>query len=172
MFSHKKLLILCNWWVYRFLVCLKQYYVDIYNCCFPSENFFPDKLVTVLFVIFLTKIHKSALRCCLQESVMRSCKPLIDYRTKTMEWNQVWRPWQRDKLPLHLDEVISYLRLFCSSPNSRYASKKKAFSKASKKWTDDLGKKSIEDNFKKMIRYCKYVRIICHSQVIFRVFFF
>lgn len=44
-------------------------------------------------------------------------------------------------------------------------SKKKAFTKASKKWTDDLGKKSIEDNFKKMIRYCKFIRVIAHSQI-------
>jgi large subunit ribosomal protein L3e len=48
---------------------------------------------------------------------------------------------------------------------NRFASKKKAFTKASKKWTDDLGKKSIEDNFNKMIRYCKVVRLIVHSQV-------
>jgi large subunit ribosomal protein L3e len=46
-----------------------------------------------------------------------------------------------------------------------YASKKKAFTKAAKKWTDDLGKKSIEENFKKMIRYCKYIRVIAHSQI-------
>jgi large subunit ribosomal protein L3e len=46
-----------------------------------------------------------------------------------------------------------------------YSSKKKAFTKASKKWTDDLGKKSIEDNFNKMIRYCKVVRILVHSQI-------
>jgi len=48
---------------------------------------------------------------------------------------------------------------------NRFASKKKAFTKASKKWTDDLGKKSIEENFNKMIRYCKVVRLIVHSQV-------
>ncbi|KAL5273853.1 RpL3 family protein [Megaselia abdita] len=47
----------------------------------------------------------------------------------------------------------------------RYQSKKKAFTKASKKWTDDLGKKSIEADFKKMIRYCKVIRVIAHSQI-------
>lgn len=47
----------------------------------------------------------------------------------------------------------------------RYKSKKKAFTKANKKWTDDLGKKSIENTFKKMIRYCKTIRVIAHSQV-------
>lgn len=55
-----------------------------------------------------------------------------------------------------------------SSNPKRHASKKKAFTKASKKWTDDLGKKSIEDNFKKMIRYCKFIRVIAHSQVSLR----
>lgn len=48
----------------------------------------------------------------------------------------------------------------------RYKSKKKAFTKASKKWTDDLGKKSIENDFRKMLRYCKVIRVIAHSQVI------
>jgi len=47
----------------------------------------------------------------------------------------------------------------------RCQSKKKAFTKASKKWTDDLGKKSIENDFRKMLRYCKVIRVIAHSQV-------
>lgn len=47
----------------------------------------------------------------------------------------------------------------------RYKSKKKAFTKASKKWSDSFGKKSIENDFKKMIKYCKYIRVIVHSQV-------
>ncbi|EDX13398.1 60S ribosomal protein L3 isoform X1 [Drosophila sechellia] len=46
-----------------------------------------------------------------------------------------------------------------------YKSKKKAFTKASKKWTDDLGKKSIENDFRKMLRYCKVIRVIAHSQI-------
>lgn len=58
----------------------------------------------------------------------------------------------------YIDGTFSWL-------SNRYSSKKKAFTKASKKWADDLGKKTIEDNFKKMIRYCKYIRIIVHSQV-------
>lgn len=48
----------------------------------------------------------------------------------------------------------------------RYKSKKKAFTKASKKWQDELGKKSIERDFKKMIKYCKVIRVIAHTQVI------
>lgn len=48
----------------------------------------------------------------------------------------------------------------------RYKSERKAFTKASKKWTDDLGKKSIENDFRKMLRYCKVIRVIAHTQVI------
>lgn len=47
----------------------------------------------------------------------------------------------------------------------RYKSKRKAFTKSGRKWADDLGKKTIEANFKKMIRYCKVIRVIAHSQV-------
>ncbi|XP_075230682.1 large ribosomal subunit protein uL3-like isoform X1 [Lycorma delicatula] len=46
-----------------------------------------------------------------------------------------------------------------------YKSKKKAFTKASKKWQDELGKKSIERDFKKMIKYCKVIRVIAHTQM-------
>ncbi|XP_054725407.1 60S ribosomal protein L3-like [Anastrepha obliqua] len=46
-----------------------------------------------------------------------------------------------------------------------YKSKKKAFTKASKKWEVDLGKKSIENDFRKMLRYCKVIRVIAHSQI-------
>lgn len=46
-----------------------------------------------------------------------------------------------------------------------YKSKKKAFTKSGRKWADDLGKKTIEANFKKMIRYCKVIRVIAHSQI-------
>lgn len=54
--------------------------------------------------------------------------------------------------------------------STRYKSKKKAFTKASKKWTDDLGKKSIENDFRKMLRYCKVIRVIAHSQVNFETY--
>jgi len=46
-----------------------------------------------------------------------------------------------------------------------YKSKKKAFTKASKKWSDDLGKKVIEKDLKAMKRYCKTVRVIAHTQM-------
>nr|BAN20181.1 ribosomal protein L3 [Riptortus pedestris] len=46
-----------------------------------------------------------------------------------------------------------------------YKSKKKAFVKASKKWGDPLGKKQIEADFNKMIKYCKVIRVIAHTQM-------
>jgi len=46
-----------------------------------------------------------------------------------------------------------------------YKSKKKAFTKYSKKWKDDNGKKEIEKDFQKMIKYCKVIRIIAHTQM-------
>jgi len=46
-----------------------------------------------------------------------------------------------------------------------YKSKKKAFTKAAKKWTDDEGKKSIEADLKNIKKYCSVVRIIAHTQM-------
>merc|ERR1712193_566253 len=45
-----------------------------------------------------------------------------------------------------------------------YKSKRKAFSKASKKWTDEDGKKSIERDLEKIKKYCKVVRVLVHTQ--------
>merc|ERR1712142_773494 len=45
-----------------------------------------------------------------------------------------------------------------------YKSKRKAFSKASKKWSDEDGKKSIERDLEKMKKYCKVIRVIVHTQ--------
>merc|ERR1712168_1170754 len=45
-----------------------------------------------------------------------------------------------------------------------YKSKRKAFSKASKKWSDDEGKKSIERDLEKIKKYCKVIRVIVHTQ--------
>jgi len=42
--------------------------------------------------------------------------------------------------------------------------KKKAFTKACKRWSDDEGKKSIERDFEAMKKYCKIIRVICHTQ--------
>lgn len=47
----------------------------------------------------------------------------------------------------------------------RYNSKKKAFSKSSKKWQDEDGKKSIESDLNKIKKYCSTVRVIAHTQV-------
>ncbi|KAF8769951.1 60S ribosomal protein L3-like isoform X2 [Argiope bruennichi] len=46
-----------------------------------------------------------------------------------------------------------------------YKSKKKAFTKYSKKWSEDAGKKEIEKDFKKMAKYCKVIRVIAHTQM-------
>jgi len=46
-----------------------------------------------------------------------------------------------------------------------YRSKKKAFTKTSKKWKDDLGKKEIERDLAKIKKYCKVVRVIAHTQM-------
>merc|ERR1711893_368363 len=46
-----------------------------------------------------------------------------------------------------------------------YRSKKKAFTKASKKWQDEVGKKEIEKDFAKMKKYCKVIRVIAHTQM-------
>lgn len=47
----------------------------------------------------------------------------------------------------------------------RYKSKKKAFTKYSKKWQDDEGKKQLEKDFAAMKKYCQVVRVIAHTQV-------
>ena len=56
----------------------------------------------------------------------------------------------------------------CSRPScaDRYRSKKKAFTKAAMKWTDDAGKKEIEKDFAKLKRYCSIIRVIAHTQVL------
>merc|ERR1711909_194556 len=46
-----------------------------------------------------------------------------------------------------------------------YSSKKKAFTKASKKWQDETGKKEIEKDFAKMKKYCKVIRVLAHTQM-------
>jgi large subunit ribosomal protein L3e len=45
-----------------------------------------------------------------------------------------------------------------------YRSKRKAFTKSSKKWSDDNGKKSIERDLEKMKKYCKVIRVLVHTQ--------
>ncbi|XP_071813415.1 large ribosomal subunit protein uL3-like isoform X2 [Apostichopus japonicus] len=46
-----------------------------------------------------------------------------------------------------------------------YRSKKKAFTKASKKWADEAGKKQIEKDIRSMRKYCKVIRVIAHTQM-------
>merc|ERR1719431_231783 len=46
-----------------------------------------------------------------------------------------------------------------------YSSKKKAFTKYSKKWSAEDGKKEIEKDFAKMKKYCTVIRVITHTQI-------
>jgi len=46
-----------------------------------------------------------------------------------------------------------------------YRAKKKAFTKYSKKWQDEQGKKMIEKDFAQMKKYCKVIRVIAHTQM-------
>merc|ERR1712198_466359 len=45
------------------------------------------------------------------------------------------------------------------------SSKRKAFTKHAKKCQDNAGKKSIEADYKKMVRYCSSIRVIVHTQI-------
>uniref|UniRef100_A0A915JXL6 60S ribosomal protein L3 n=1 Tax=Romanomermis culicivorax TaxID=13658 RepID=A0A915JXL6_ROMCU len=46
-----------------------------------------------------------------------------------------------------------------------YKSKKKAFTKSSKKWQDPEGQKMIERDLAKMKKYCSVIRVIAHTQM-------
>nr|ABM55588.1 putative ribosomal protein L3 [Maconellicoccus hirsutus] len=46
-----------------------------------------------------------------------------------------------------------------------YKAKKRAFTKASKKWQDPLGRKAIDKELAKISKYCKVVRVIAHTQM-------
>jgi large subunit ribosomal protein L3e len=47
----------------------------------------------------------------------------------------------------------------------RHKSKKKAFTKACKRWRDADGKKQLQKDFAAMKKYCKVIRVIVHTQV-------
>eukprot|EP00123_Amoebidium_parasiticum_P017851 comp24008_c1_seq1/m.42811 comp24008_c1_seq1/g.42811 ORF comp24008_c1_seq1/g.42811 comp24008_c1_seq1/m.42811 type:complete len:402 (-) comp24008_c1_seq1:261-1466(-) len=46
-----------------------------------------------------------------------------------------------------------------------YRSKKKAFTKYSKKWKDEAGKKELEADLERIKKYCTVVRVLAHTQV-------
>jgi len=46
-----------------------------------------------------------------------------------------------------------------------YSSKRKAFTKYSKKWDDESGKKALDNDFKQIAKYCKVIRVLAHTQV-------
>ena len=66
--------------------------------------------------------------------------------------------------PLRVTSLMSsmHTNLFAFQ---RYRAKKKAFTKASKKWADEQGKKAIDKDFAKMKKYCRVIRVIAHTQV-------
>ncbi|CAB1448085.1 unnamed protein product [Pleuronectes platessa] len=46
-----------------------------------------------------------------------------------------------------------------------YKCKKKAFTKYSKKWQDETGKKQLDKDFSALKKYCSVIRVIIHSQM-------
>ncbi|XP_003382777.1 PREDICTED: 60S ribosomal protein L3-like [Amphimedon queenslandica] len=46
-----------------------------------------------------------------------------------------------------------------------YRSKKTAYTKAAKRWADEAGKEAIKQDFEKMKKYCKIIRVLCHTQL-------
>jgi large subunit ribosomal protein L3e len=46
-----------------------------------------------------------------------------------------------------------------------HQSKRKAFTKYSKKWEDESGKKIIDHDFKQIVKYCKFILVLAHTQV-------
>lgn len=60
----------------------------------------------------------------------------------------------------HLSEECRrrFYKDFCKS-------KRKAFTKASKKWADEGGLAAINRDLKKMKKYCTTIRVIAHTQV-------
>ncbi|XP_059204698.1 large ribosomal subunit protein uL3-like [Centropristis striata] len=46
-----------------------------------------------------------------------------------------------------------------------HKSKKKAFTKYSKKWTDETGKKQLDKDFNQMKKYCSVIRVLVHTQM-------
>ena len=49
--------------------------------------------------------------------------------------------------------------------STRSKGKKKAFTKYSRKWQDEVGKKQLEKDFALMKKYCSVIRVIVHTQV-------
>jgi len=45
-----------------------------------------------------------------------------------------------------------------------YKAKRKAFSKYAKKWSDPAGLKEIDADYRRLIKYCKVIRVLAHSQ--------
>uniref|UniRef100_A0A2K5WXI5 Ribosomal protein L3 like n=1 Tax=Macaca fascicularis TaxID=9541 RepID=A0A2K5WXI5_MACFA len=63
------------------------------------------------------------------------------------------------------DSLCSKMVAGTSSEASRHKSKKKAFTKACKRWRDTDGKKQLQKDFAAMKKYCKVIRVIVHTQM-------
>lgn len=61
----------------------------------------------------------------------------------------------------HLSEEVKrrFYKNWCKS-------KKKAFSKYSKKYESEDGKKDIQAQLEKMKKYCNVIRVLAHTQVV------
>lgn len=66
---------------------------------------------------------------------------------------------------MYTHTVVTSLTLLFPPLRFRYKSKKKAFTKYSKKWQDETGKKQLDKDFERMKKYCSIIRVIVHSQV-------
>lgn len=65
----------------------------------------------------------------------------------------------------HLSEEVKrrFYKNWCKS-------KKKAFAKYSKNYESEEGKKSIESQFEKLIKYATVIRVLAHTQVLITVY--
>jgi large subunit ribosomal protein L3e len=67
----------------------------------------------------------------------------------------------------HLSEELKrrFYKNWCKS-------KKKAFTKYSRKYESDDGKKDIQSQLEKMKKYCTVIRVLAHTQVFFSAYFY
>ncbi|TNN66130.1 60S ribosomal protein L3-like [Liparis tanakae] len=84
------------------------------------------------------------------------------------------RTWPKDdpSQPVHLTAFLGYkagmthtLRVVHRTGLSMSKSKKKAFTKYSRKWQDETGKKQLDKDFNQMKKYCSVIRVLIHTQM-------
>uniref|UniRef100_A0A1I8I1L7 60S ribosomal protein L3 n=1 Tax=Macrostomum lignano TaxID=282301 RepID=A0A1I8I1L7_9PLAT len=77
--------------------------------------------------------------------------------------------------PLMIVGIVGYIEtakglrafktVFAEHLSEEYKSKKKAFTKYSKKWADPAGQKEIDTDLAKMKKYCTVIRVLVHTQM-------